>query len=172
MSISGAAKLRWRRAAGPCRISRCRPISRYRPLMLTHRAMWYATSPSFAKPATSCRSRVQSCEDRAEQASASSRPIKNAALRFQLRVLCEKGHLTRRRIGKAYYYKAVTPRRRTFRSMARRMAEIFFGGSAAGLIAELIKTEGLSEKEFGEIERLAAAMNTGESSKRKKGGKS
>ena len=35
------------------------------------------------------------------------RPIKNAALRFQLKVLLEKGHVARRKIGKAYYYKAV-----------------------------------------------------------------
>ncbi len=31
------------------------------------------------------------------------RPIKNAALRFQLKVLLEKGHITRQKIGKAYY---------------------------------------------------------------------
>lgn len=83
------------------------------------------------------------------------RPIKNAALRFQLKVLLEKGHVARRRVGKAYYYKAVTPRRQTFKSMARRMADIFFGGSAAGLIAELIKSEKLSEKEIEELEKLA-----------------
>ncbi|MEN6627727.1 MAG: BlaI/MecI/CopY family transcriptional regulator [Candidatus Sumerlaeia bacterium] len=83
------------------------------------------------------------------------RPIKNAALRFQLKILLEKGHVTRRRVGKAYFYKAVTPRQRTFKSMARRMAEIFFAGSTAGLIAELIKTENLSDKEIQELEQLA-----------------
>ncbi len=83
------------------------------------------------------------------------RPIKNAALRFQLKILLEKGHVARRRAGKAYYYKAVTPRQRTFKSMARRMADIFFGGSAAGLIAELIKSERLSDKEIEELQRLA-----------------
>lgn len=83
------------------------------------------------------------------------RPIKNAALRFQLKILLEKGHVTRRRVGKAYFYKAVTPRQRTFKSMARRMADIFFGGSAAGLIAELIKTEKLSDDEIRELENIA-----------------
>ena len=83
------------------------------------------------------------------------RPIKNAALRFQLKILLEKKHVMRRRVGKAYYYKAVTPRQRTFRTMAKRMAEIFFGGSAAGLIAELIKTENLSPQEIQELQNLA-----------------
>jgi BlaI family transcriptional regulator, penicillinase repressor len=38
-----------------------------------------------------------------------SLPIKNPALRSYLTTLVEKGHVTRRRVGKAYYYKAVTP---------------------------------------------------------------
>ena len=50
------------------------------------------------------------------------RPIKNAALRFQLKVLLEKGHITRQRIGKAYYYKALTPRKGSLKKMVRRMA--------------------------------------------------
>ena len=36
-------------------------------------------------------------------------PIKNPALRSYLTTLVEKGHVTRRRVGKAYYYKAGDP---------------------------------------------------------------
>ena len=97
------------------------------------------------------------------------RPIKNAALRFQLKILLEKGHVTRRRVGKAYYYKAVTPRQRTFRSMARRMADIFFAGSAAGLIAELIKSENLSAAEIKELQQLASMKGPNSPPKTKKG---
>src|SRR5687767_1723761 len=69
------------------------------------------------------------------------RPIKNAALRFQLRVLLEKKHVGRRKEGRAYVYRALTPSEGTFRKMARRLADVFFAGSTAGLIAELIKSE-------------------------------
>ena len=89
------------------------------------------------------------------------RKIRNAALRFQLKVLLEKGHVTRTKIGKAYYYKAATPRKGAFKKMAKRMAEMFCRGSAAGLITELIKTEKLNEKEIQELKELAEAKNTG-----------
>jgi predicted transcriptional regulator len=83
------------------------------------------------------------------------RPIKNAALRFQLRVLLEKGHIARRKLGRAYYYRAVTPRQGAFKKMVQRMAEIYCQGSTAGLIAELIKTEKLSEQEIQALKQLA-----------------
>jgi len=83
------------------------------------------------------------------------RPIKNAALRFQLKVLLEKGHITRHRKGKAYYYQAVTQRKGAFKKMVQRMAEIYCQGSTAGLIAELIKTEKLNEQEIRELQQLA-----------------
>lgn len=98
------------------------------------------------------------------------RPIKNAALRFQLRVLLEKGHVTRRRVGKAYYYKAVTARQGAFKKMARRMANIYSRGSVAGLIAELVKTEKLSQDEVRQLQQLAQAKHTPKTT-RKKGGK-
>lgn len=82
------------------------------------------------------------------------RPIKNATLRSALRVLLEKGHVTRTRIGKAYLYEARTPRETTFQKMTHRLAEIFAGGSPAGLIAQLIKTERLSEDDIRELRRL------------------
>ena len=83
------------------------------------------------------------------------RPIKNAALRFQLKILLEKGHVTRRKIGKAYYYKAATARQGAFKRMARRMANIYCRGSVPGLIAELVKIEKLTEDEVRQLQRLA-----------------
>ena len=98
------------------------------------------------------------------------RKIKNAALRFQLRVLLEKGHVSRHKVGKAYYYKAQTPRTGAFKKMAQRMADIYCRGSSAGLIAELIKTEKLSEEEIQELKKLADAKyadNTNKKGSRK-----
>ena len=83
------------------------------------------------------------------------RPIKNAALRFQLKVLLEKGHVSRSKVGKAYYYKAVTAQQGTLEKMARRMADVFCQGSTVGLIAELIKAEKLDEGEVRQLRALA-----------------
>src|SRR5688572_10823277 len=56
------------------------------------------------------------------------RPIRNAALRSILLILLEKGHVVRRKVGKAFYYEAKTPSAGTLRSMARKLAEVFCGG--------------------------------------------
>lgn len=84
-----------------------------------------------------------------------SRPIKNAALRFQLRILLAKGHVMRRKVGKAYYYKAVASREGTLKRMVRRMAEVFSAGSTPDLIAQLITVEKLDAGEIRELQRLA-----------------
>ena len=99
-----------------------------------------------------------------------SRPIKNAALRFQLKVLLEKGHITRKKIGKAYYYEALTPRNSSFKKMVQRMAGVYFKGSTAGFIAELIKSEKLSSEELLELKELAENRSV-EKIPLKKGGK-
>ena len=100
-----------------------------------------------------------------------SRPIKNAALRFQLKVLLEKGYVKRRKVGKAYYYKAATARGGAFKRMARRMADIYCRGSVAGLIAELVKTEKLSSDEIKQLQEMAEARMSDRASSRKKGGR-
>ncbi len=89
------------------------------------------------------------------------RPIKNAALRFQLKVLLEKGHIARHRKGKAYYYQAVTQRKGAFKTVVQRMAELYCQGSTAGLTAELIKTEKLNEQEIRELRQLAEDKHIG-----------
>jgi predicted transcriptional regulator len=50
--------------------------------------------------------------------------------------------------------------------MVRRVAEIYCQGSTAGLIAELIKTEKLGEKEIQELKQLAENKRTGNLSKK------
>lgn len=101
-----------------------------------------------------------------------SRPIKNAALRFQLKVLLEKGHITRQKIGKAYYYKALTPRKGSLKKMVKHMAEVYSKGSTAGFIAELIKNEKLSTEELLELKELAGVISLGKTSNKKGGKKS
>ncbi|MEX2287176.1 MAG: BlaI/MecI/CopY family transcriptional regulator [Planctomycetaceae bacterium] len=81
--------------------------------------------------------------------------IKNPALRSYLSILLEKGHVSRRLVGKAYHYRAVTKRQSAFRSMLREMVETCFDGSTQALMMTLIKSEKLSEKELLELKRMA-----------------
>ena len=83
------------------------------------------------------------------------REIKNSALRSYLSILLQKGHVTRRRKGKAYYYKAKTKRESTFRSMLRELVDTCCDGSTEALLCRLIRSEDLSEKELLELKRLA-----------------
>jgi len=83
------------------------------------------------------------------------RPIKNAALRSQLLILLEKGHVKREKIGKAYYYTAKTPPQRTLKHMVHELANVFFSGSRTALIAQLIQMENLSEDDIRELQIAA-----------------
>jgi len=84
-----------------------------------------------------------------------SRPIKNAALRSYLSILCAKGHATRRRRGNAYYYRAKTKRESTFRSMLGDLVNTFCDGSIESLLCRLLAREKLSPDELLELQRVA-----------------
>lgn len=84
-------------------------------------------------------------------------PIKNPALRSYLTTLVEKGHLARRRVGKAYYYKATTRSRSAFRTMLLELVEAYCGGSVQALVMNLITSEKLSAADLLELKRLADA---------------
>jgi BlaI family transcriptional regulator, penicillinase repressor len=86
-------------------------------------------------------------------------PIKNPALRSYLTTLLEKGHVTRRRVGKAYYYKAVTRSRSAFRTVLSELVESYCGGSIQALVMNIIKSERLSEENLIELKRLADEGN-------------
>ena len=82
-------------------------------------------------------------------------PIKNPALRSYLTTLVEKGHVTRRLVGKAYYYKPVTRPRSAFRSMLGELVDVYCGGSVQDLVMNIIRSEKLSEDELLALKRLA-----------------
>jgi predicted transcriptional regulator len=82
-------------------------------------------------------------------------PIKNAALRSYLTILVEKGHLTRRSKGKAFYYRPKTKRESTFRAMLGDLLDIFCGGSSEALLCHLLAQENLSPEELLELYRDA-----------------
>jgi predicted transcriptional regulator len=93
--------------------------------------------------------------------------IKNPALRSHLTILLGKGHVTRRKVGKAFFYQAATPRHSAFRSTLRELVDTYCGGSVQSLLLNLIQIEKLTSAELLEIEQLAKG-NRPASSKRKK----
>lgn len=82
-------------------------------------------------------------------------PIKNPALRSYLAVLLAKGHVTRRKVGKAYFYKAATRRQSAFRRTLRDLVNTYCEGSTQSLLVSLLKSERLSDRELLELKRLA-----------------
>jgi predicted transcriptional regulator len=83
------------------------------------------------------------------------RKIKNSSLRSYLTILLEKGHLLRRRVGKAFFYRARTRRDSTFRTMLRDLTRVCCDGSVETLLCQLIQIENLSEEDLLELKRLS-----------------
>ena len=96
--------------------------------------------------------------------------IDNGTLRSVLRVLMEKDLVVRRKAGKAFVYRAKKSREGVMSRMTRHMARVFAGGSAADLIAQLIRTEKLSPKDLAELRRIAQAKPA--ASRKRSGGES
>jgi BlaI family penicillinase repressor len=93
-------------------------------------------------------------------------PIKNPALRSYLAILLSKGHVTRRKVGKAYFYKATTRQQSAFRSTIREMLAAYGGGSVKTLMLNLIKSEKISAAELLELKRIADGEPSTERSRR------
>ena len=88
------------------------------------------------------------------------RKITNPSLRSYLAILLEKGHVVRRRVGKAYYYRAKTRRESTFRTMLRDLTRICCDGSVENLLCQLIRTEKLSDADLLALKRLSEEGQT------------
>ena len=95
-------------------------------------------------------------------------PIKNPALRSYLTILCDKGHVRRRKVGKAFCYQAVTPQRTAFRSTLRELINAYCKGSTQALLMNLIRSEKLSEDELVELKRLADEAHAPRTSRKRK----
>ena len=83
------------------------------------------------------------------------RRIANPSLRSYLTILLEKGCVTRRRVGKAFYYRAKTRRESTFRTMLRELTRVCCDGSVETLLCQLIRTEKLSDADLLTLRRLS-----------------
>ena len=98
-----------------------------------------------------------STEDVMRARSARGRPLSDGATRTMLAILVDKGYLTRRRGDRgAFLYTAKVPRDQARRKMVADLLKRAFAGSAAGMVAAIMNTRSITEKDIREIERLIA----------------
>jgi predicted transcriptional regulator len=78
------------------------------------------------------------------------------ALRTLLRIMEEKGHLTRRQEGREFFYRPIQPRGRAARSAMARVLDVFYNGSLEKAVAAHLSDPGSARKlNAGELQRLA-----------------
>jgi BlaI family penicillinase repressor len=87
-----------------------------------------------------------------------------SAVRAQLRILEEKGHVTHTKDGPRYVYRPEMSLERAKRSAVTHVAETFFGGSAVQMMASLLdaRASDLSEVELDRLSRLIEQARTEE----------
>ncbi len=97
-------------------------------------------------------------------------PPANAAVRNHLRILEEKGHLTRRKSGRKFLYRAKASRLHTGRSAIGRVIDVYFGASLQKAVAAHMAdpTAEVTEEELTALEGLIQETRQRKNSKSKK----
>jgi predicted transcriptional regulator len=85
--------------------------------------------------------------------------IENATLRSVLVNLVEKGYITRKLQGKAYYYAAHVPKATLLETTMQALARIFAGGSTRELVAQLVETSDIKAADLKLITQTAAGIS-------------
>ena len=82
------------------------------------------------------------------------RPLAYTTVMTMMNLLEEKGHLTRRKEGRAYRYQPVRPKSQVISGMVDDFVGRVFEGSAAPLVVSLVKDKKISKKDLDEIARM------------------
>jgi predicted transcriptional regulator len=93
-----------------------------------------------------------------------SDPPTRDAIRALLRILEQKGHLTHRKEGREFVYRAVRSRGRIGKSALRRVLNVFYDGSVEKALAAYLAGPKSEQLTLQELERLAELI---EQAKRK-----
>jgi predicted transcriptional regulator len=82
------------------------------------------------------------------------RPLAYTTVMTMMTIVEEKGHLTRRKEGRAYRYQPVRPKSQVISGMIDDFVGRVFEGSAAPLVVSLVKDKKISKKDLDEIARM------------------
>ena len=74
-------------------------------------------------------------------------------------VLVEKGHVSRRLVGKAFFYEARVPKATMLQSMTDGLARVFAGGSHPELVVQLMETSDITPADLELILQTAAGLS-------------
>ena len=75
-----------------------------------------------------------------------------------MNILEHKGYLHRRKVDRAYVYRAARPRAQVLRALVREFVNRVFDGTAQPLRVHLVKEQPLSAEERRELQRLIDAL--------------
>lgn len=96
-------------------------------------------------------------EDVMKALGSQGRHLSDGSVRKMLSILVKKGYLSRRRLGRAFLYKAIVDEQEATRKMVKDLLKRAFDGKAALMVATLLQSRALSKKEIDEIKRLIAS---------------
>lgn len=85
------------------------------------------------------------------------RPVARNTVQTMLTRLAEKGWLRSRAQGNAFYFRASRPRQSALKGMLGQLVDTAFGGSASGLVMELLKDRRLAPEEAERIRKMIDA---------------
>jgi BlaI family transcriptional regulator, penicillinase repressor len=88
------------------------------------------------------------------QANFKSRELAYTTVQTMLNILHRKGRVTRQLKERAYIYKPVLSRQKAVTQAVGEMLDRFFGGSADGLVLNLVETRQLTPEKLAEIQKL------------------
>jgi BlaI family transcriptional regulator, penicillinase repressor len=92
------------------------------------------------------------------QALREKRPVAYTTVMTMMKILEEKGYLTKARIERAYIYRPARPRQQVVGAMVRDFVDRVFDGTAGSLLLHLAKDRRLSKDERASIRRAIEEM--------------
>jgi predicted transcriptional regulator len=87
-----------------------------------------------------------------------SRPVAYTTVMTLMNILEHKRYLKRRKVDRAYIYRATKPRTQVLRALVRDFVERVFDGVAQPLRVHLVKEQPISADERRELQRLIDAL--------------
>ena len=103
-----------------------------------------------------------SSEDMQNALAEKGRKLSDGAIRRIFAILMDKGHLTRKKVGRYFYYMAKTPKNHARRNMIRDLLIRAFDGSVSGMMAALLDAQDVKEGDIEELKRLIDEHERGE----------
>jgi predicted transcriptional regulator len=90
------------------------------------------------------------------------KPMAYTTVQKMMSILRDKGFLASRREGRADIYRPLVERERMGRDRLREIMDLFFSGSAAALVSNLIESDEVSEAEIEAMREVVEAKAGGE----------